>query len=82
MSSSAEFETIPILRHEDALLRRIYDRVPVKLERADFEAPHFKTFLLLQAHFLQLPPDLAADQVLVPEKVLNLFVGQCRCDVV
>ncbi|KJA17891.1 hypothetical protein HYPSUDRAFT_205863 [Hypholoma sublateritium FD-334 SS-4] len=75
VSSSAEFESIPIRRHEDALLRRIYDRVPVKLDHADFEAPHFKTFLLLQAHFsrLQLPPDLAADQVLVLEKVLNLL---------
>lgn len=49
--------------------------MPVKLERVDFEAPHFKTFLLLQAHFsrLQLPPDLAADQVLVLEKVMNLL---------
>ena len=75
VSSSAEFETVPIRRHEDALLRRIYDRVPVKLDRADFETPHFKTFLLLQAHFsrLQLPPDLAADQILVLEKVLNLL---------
>lgn len=75
VSSSAEFENIPIRRHEDALLRRVYDRVPVKLDRADFEAPHFKTFLLLQAHFsrLQLPPDLAADQALVLEKILNLL---------
>ncbi|KAH9477321.1 U5 small nuclear ribonucleoprotein 200 kDa helicase [Psilocybe cubensis] len=75
VSSSAEFETIPIRRHEESLLRRIYDRVPVKLDQVDFEAPHFKTFLLLQAHFsrLQLPPDLAADQVLVLEKVLNLL---------
>ncbi|KAH7882250.1 putative RNA helicase [Phlebopus sp. FC_14] len=75
VSSSAEFESIPIRRHEDVVLRRIYDRVPVKLERADFEAPYFKTFLLLQAHFsrLQLPPDLAADQMLVLEKVLNLL---------
>ncbi|TFK49242.1 putative RNA helicase [Heliocybe sulcata] len=75
VSSSAEFESIPIRKHEDVLLRRIYDRVPVKLDRADFEAPHFKTFLLMQAHFsrLQLPPDLAADQVLVLEKVLNLL---------
>ena len=78
VSSSAEFETIPIRRHEDVLLRRIHDRVPVKLDRADFEAPHFQTFLLLQAHFsrLQLPPDLAADQVLVLEKILN-HVGLC-----
>ena len=75
VSSSAEFETIPIRRHEDALLRRIYERVPVKLDRADFEAPHFEAFLLLQAHFsrIQLPPDLAADQVLVLEKILNLL---------
>ena len=50
VSSSAEFKTILIRRH-DALLRRIYDRVPVKLDQTDFEAPHFKTFLLLQTHF-------------------------------
>ena len=77
VSSSAEFESIPIRRHEDVLLRRIYDRVPVKPDKPDFdfEAPHFKTFLLLQAHFsrLQLPPDLASDQVLVLEKALNLL---------
>jgi len=75
VSSSAEFETIPIRRHEESLLRRIYDRVPVKLEQVNFEAPHFKTFLLLQAHFsrLQLPPDLVADQALVLEKVMNLL---------
>lgn len=75
VSSSAEFENIPIRRHEDALLRRIHDRVPVKMPNPNFETPHLKTSLLLQAHFsrLQLPPDLAADQVLVLEKVLNLL---------
>ncbi|KAI0302834.1 Sec63-domain-containing protein [Multifurca ochricompacta] len=75
VSSSAEFESIPIRRHEESLLRRIYDRVPVKLDQVNFEAPHFKTFLLLQAHFsrLQLPPDLVADQALVLEKVMNLL---------
>ena len=80
VSSSAEFESIPIRRHEDILLRRIYDRVPVKLDHADFEAPHFKTFLLLQAHFsrLQLPPDLAADQVLVLEG-FESPISVCRC---
>ncbi|KAH9019606.1 Sec63-domain-containing protein [Lactarius deliciosus] len=75
VSSSAEFESIPIRRHEESLLRRIYDRVPVKLDQVNFEAPHFKTFLLLQAHFsrLQLPQDLVADQALVLEKVMNLL---------
>ena len=67
VSSSAEFESIPIHRPEDVLLRYIYGRVPVKLDQADFEASHFKTFLLLQAHFsrIQLPPDLVANQKLV-----------------
>ena len=75
VSSSAEFETIPIRRREDVILRRIYERVPVKLDRVDFEAPYTKAFILLQAHFsrLQLPPDLASDQALVLEKVLNLL---------
>jgi pre-mRNA-splicing helicase BRR2 len=75
VASSAEFESVPIRRHEDAVLRRIYDRVPVKLDRADYDAPHFKTFLLLQAHFsrIHLPADLAADQALVLERVLNLL---------
>ncbi|TFY80397.1 hypothetical protein EWM64_g3621 [Hericium alpestre] len=75
VSSSAEFENIPIRRREDILLRRIYERVPVKLDRADYEAPHFKTFLLLQAHFsrLSLPPDLVVDQALVLGKVMNLL---------
>lgn len=79
VSSSAEFEAaIPIRRHEDVLLRRIYDRVPVKLAKSDFESAHFKTFLLLQAHFsrIQLPPDLAADQAIVLEKILN-FLSAC-----
>ncbi|KIJ15099.1 hypothetical protein PAXINDRAFT_47924, partial [Paxillus involutus ATCC 200175] len=76
VSSSAEFEMISICRHENIVLRRIHNRVPVKLERADFEAPRFKTFLLLQAHssHIQLLADLAADQALVVEKkVLNLL---------
>lgn len=75
VSSSTEFENIPIRRHEDVLLRRVYDRVPVKLDHVSFETPHFKTFLLVQAHFsrLQLPPDLAADQAMILEKMLNLL---------
>jgi pre-mRNA-splicing helicase BRR2 len=75
VSSSAEFETIPIRCHEDALLHHIYNRVWVKFNHTDFDMPHFKTFLLMQAHFLriQLLANLAANQVLVLEKVLNLL---------
>lgn len=56
-------------------MRRIYERVPVKLEVVDYNSPHFKTFLLLQAHFsrMTLPPDLAIDQAVVLGKAINLL---------
>ena len=77
VSSSAEFETISICCHKDTILLYIYNCLPAKLEQANFEAPYFKTFLLLQAHFshLQLPPNLASDQLLVLKKVLNLLLA-------
>lgn len=73
VSSAAEFENIPIRHHEDIFLRKVYDRVPVKLANVDYDSPHFKTNVLLQAHFarLSLPADLAADQSLILTKVLK-----------
>ena len=75
VASAAEFELIPIRKGEGKILRKIYDRVPVKLERIDYESPYFKAFILLQAHFsrLQLPADLEQDQREVLKKVLNLL---------
>lgn len=75
VTSATEFETIQIRRHEDRVLRRVYEFVPVKMSQANFESPHFKAFVLLQAHFsrLQLPVDLAKDQELVLQKILNLL---------
>jgi pre-mRNA-splicing helicase BRR2 len=75
VTSATEFETIQIRRHEDGLLRRIYDRVPVKMSEVVYESPHFKSFVLLQAHFsrMQLPIDLAKDQEILLSKVLSLL---------
>lgn len=75
VSSAHEFETVPIRHHEDALLERIYDRVPVKVAKADYTSPYFKTYLLLQAHFsrMTLPPDLAIDQAAILGKVTGLL---------
>ncbi len=74
-TSATEFESIQIRRHEDGLLRRIYDRVPVKMAQPVYDSPHFKAFVLLQAHFsrMQLPIDLAKDQEIVVSKVLSLL---------
>ncbi|SPO28171.1 probable ATP dependent RNA helicase [Ustilago trichophora] len=75
VSSSAEFEDLPIRQHEDVILGRIYDRLPLKLDRLDLVSPYHKVFILLQAHFsrLNLPVDLEADQRVVLEKVLTLL---------
>ncbi|KAI4199430.1 MAG: hypothetical protein LQ346_002568 [Caloplaca aetnensis] len=77
VTSATEFETIQIRRHEDHILRRVYDRVPVKMAQPAFESPHFKAFVLLQAHFsrMALPIDLAKDQEVILAQVLNLLSG-------
>ena len=48
---------------------------PLTLPWPTFTFPVLSRDLLLQAHFsrIQLPPDLAADQLLVLEKILNLL---------
>lgn len=75
VTSATEFESIQIRRHEDSLLRRIYDRVPVKMAQPSYDSPHFKAFVLLQAHFsrMQLPIDLVKDQEIILTKVLGLL---------
>ena len=75
VTAATEFEDIQTRRHEERTLQRIYDRVPVKLAEPNFESPHFKAFILLQAHFsrMQLPMDLAKDQEIVLKKVLTLL---------
>ncbi|GAK66043.1 sec63-domain-containing protein [Moesziomyces antarcticus] len=75
VSSAAEFEDLPIRQHEDVLLQRLYDRLPLKLDRLNLLSPYHKVYILLQAHFarLTLPVDLEADQRIVLGKVLNLL---------
>ncbi|KAF7506948.1 hypothetical protein GJ744_011079 [Endocarpon pusillum] len=75
VTSATEFESIQMRRHEDHILRRVYDRVPVKMSEPAHGSPHFKAFVLLQAHFsrMQLPIDLAKDQEMIVSKVLNLL---------
>ncbi|KAL1882717.1 hypothetical protein VTK73DRAFT_1237 [Phialemonium thermophilum] len=75
VTSATEFESVQIRRHEENLLRQIYDRVPVKMTEPVFDSPHFKAFVLLQAHFsrMQLPIDLAKDQEVIVSRVLSLL---------
>ncbi|KAK4099788.1 Sec63-domain-containing protein [Parathielavia hyrcaniae] len=75
VTSATEFESIQIRRHEEAILRRIYDNVPVKMKEPAYDSPHFKAFVLVQAHFsrMNLPIDLAKDQEVILTKILSLL---------
>ncbi|KAI1005935.1 Pre-mRNA-splicing factor [Podosphaera aphanis] len=75
ITSATEFESIQIRRHEERLLQQIYSRLPVKMAQPSYDSPHFKAFVLLQAHFsrMQLPIDLSKDQEVILSKVLGLL---------
>ncbi|KND04164.1 ATP-dependent RNA helicase BRR2 [Spizellomyces punctatus DAOM BR117] len=75
IAAAAEFEDVPIRHHEDQVLKRIYERLPVKVDTPNYNDPHFKTNILLQAHFsrVQLPPDLESDQKAILAKVVRLI---------
>jgi pre-mRNA-splicing helicase BRR2 len=76
VTSATEFESIQIRRHEEVILRRIYENVPVKMTEAPaYDSPHFKAFVLVQAHFsrMNLPIDLAKDQEIILTKLLSLL---------
>ena len=76
VTSATEFEAIPIRRHEEHILRRVYDRLPVKPQDGPkYESPAFKAFVLLQAHFsrLHLPIDLLEDQRQILRKMPPLL---------
>ncbi|KDN46281.1 putative ATP dependent RNA helicase [Tilletiaria anomala UBC 951] len=75
VSSAAEFEDFPIRQHEDVILQKIYNRVPHKLDKINFNSPFHKAFVLLQAHFarLSLPADLKIDQRAVLSKIVTLL---------
>ncbi|KAK9476419.1 Sec63 Brl domain-containing protein [Lipomyces japonicus] len=79
VTAAAEFEIVPIRRHEYAYLKRLYDRLPIKMATANEtnESTHFKSFVLLQAHFsrVHLPVDLLSDQKIVLQKVLGLLAA-------
>lgn len=77
VTAAHEFELIQIRRHEEHVLRRIYDRMPVKLADVDFNSASFKAFVLLQAHFSRtpLPIDLEKDKEIIIRRVPTLLAA-------
>jgi len=75
VTAATEFESIQTRRHEEGILKRIYDHVPVKMNNPVWDSAHFKAFVLVQAHFsrMNLPIDLAKDQEVILQKILSLL---------
>jgi len=75
ISSAAEYESIPIRHHEDAILRQLLAKVSNKIQNPKFTDPHVKTNLLFQAHLsrIQLSPELQSDTEEILSKSLHLI---------
>lgn len=75
VTSATEFETLPIRTHEDQLLLKIHNHLPMKMAKFSPYSSHFKAFVLLEAHLsrISLPPDLAADQHILLGKTIPLL---------
>lgn len=66
LANAAEFDAVPVRHHEDRALAALAKHLPLKTAGAatgNFNDPHTKTHILLQAHFSRLPlaADVAAD---------------------
>ena len=75
ISNAAEYESIPIRRHEDNTLKQLLPKVQYKPQNVRYTDPHIKTNLLLQAHLsrLQLPAELMSDTEQILSKAVRLI---------
>lgn len=75
ITAAAEFDDIPIRHHEDIVLGKLFESLPVKVENPDFNDPHLKANLLIQAHFsrMKLSVELERDQKSILSRVIRLL---------
>ena len=81
LCSASEYESLPIRHKEDALLRQLATRVPLKLTNVKYNDPHTKANLLLQAHLsrLQVSAELQSDTEDLLKKVGGWVVYSQLC---
>lgn len=75
ISSSTEFEELPLRANEARTLESLYKQLPVKSANPDFTSPFFKTFILLQCHFscVSVNNELARDLEYILSRVLAII---------
>lgn len=74
IASASEFEVLSMREGEDLVLNKLQNKLPIKYNGNDYESPHFKAFILLQAHIsrVNLLNDLKQDQQMVVKKAINI----------
>jgi pre-mRNA-splicing helicase BRR2 len=75
VSSSTEYESLPMRTHEEIELAQVYRRQKYTLAEVNYDNPSFKAFTLLQAHMSRTPlsPDLVADKDVVLKGIVKLL---------
>jgi len=75
LSSSTEYNEIPVRHREPAVLRKLAAHLPQKIDKPNYLDPHTKANILLQSHFSRrrLPADLQEDQQFLLENAIRLL---------
>eukprot|EP01133_Synstelium_polycarpum_P007678 gene7678-8985_t len=69
VATAPEFATLPMRHREDQILSKMAAHLPLKIEKPDYNDPHTKVNILLQAHFSRRP--MSADLHLDLQSVLE-----------
>lgn len=78
LSEAKEYSELPVRHNEDKMNAELAQSVLWKLEDPDYESPHTKTYLLLQAHFsrIALPiTDYITDTKTVLDQSIRIVQG-------
>lgn len=75
ISSSSEYENIPIRHREDVILQQLHSKVPNKISQAKMSDPHTKANLLIQAYLsrISLSAELQQDSEEIISKTIRLI---------
>ena len=76
LCSASEYESLPIRHKEEDLMKQLATRVPLRLPNTQYNDPHNKANLLIQAHLsrLQVSAELQSDTEAILKKVLGLLI--------
>eukprot|EP01134_Creolimax_fragrantissima_P000807 CFRG0807T1 len=75
LSNASEFNNVVVRHHEEKVLKQLAQRMPITLPDAQYNDPHAKAHVLLQAHFsrINLSAELQSDLNYILGSSVNLL---------